>query len=410
MGKRLGIDQKGIAFLLITSALALSLLSGCATPPKNAATSADTIGPMVKEIRVNPSPSGTTVEIVNSRPIPYTAFRLIEPPRVILDIRGEAGGDLQRVTAVNDGNIQEIRFEAGETQAMTTRMVATLTGLLDYEVTSEDNIIRLVLTRKTEIPPPAAMKEARVSVPVQEKDAEKKPFAPSEPRVIFQPRPSDLNQIIGLDFMMLERGKSRVIVTTDKKAPYKLDREGAKTLILHFSDTTIPPLLLKEIDTSQFSGALEKIVPDFSATQKEVSLAFRLREMVPFHVKQTEKGLTMDFGMTDVKPPERKIIPLQLAQAQIPVPIPEKPSLAKPMETTGPGGAAGPGKKYKGEPMYLDFVNADVTHILRLINDVSKENIIWDPAIAGKKVSMILKGVPWDEALELILKNNDLAK
>ena len=67
-------------------------------------------------------------------------------------------------------------------------------------------------------------------------------------------------------------------------------------------------------------------------------------------------------------------------------------------------------KKYTGEPLYLDFINADVTHILRLINEVSKENIIWDPAIKGKKVSMILNDVPWDEALELILKNNELAK
>ena len=60
--------------------------------------------------------------------------------------------------------------------------------------------------------------------------------------------------------------------------------------------------------------------------------------------------------------------------------------------------------------MYLDFVNAEVTNILRLVNEVSEENIIWDPAIAGKKVSMVLKNVPWDQALDLILVNNDLAK
>jgi len=67
-------------------------------------------------------------------------------------------------------------------------------------------------------------------------------------------------------------------------------------------------------------------------------------------------------------------------------------------------------KKYTGQKMYLDFTNADVTDILRLINEVSGENIVWDPAISGKKVSMILKDVPWDEALDLILDNNDLAK
>jgi len=60
--------------------------------------------------------------------------------------------------------------------------------------------------------------------------------------------------------------------------------------------------------------------------------------------------------------------------------------------------------------MDLDFVDVDVTQILRLINEVSGENVVWDPAIAGKKVSMILKHVYWDEALDLVLENNDLAK
>jgi type IV pilus assembly protein PilQ len=168
--------------------------------------------------------------------------------------------------------------------------------------------------------------------------------------------------------------------------------------------------------------------------------------MVPFHVTQTESSINIEFGQTSIKPPEKRIVPLKLveARAEIAPPTPtekpltltekvvtptekhitlaEKPPLKNEKEitpaaapvTTVPKKAApkiaGLQKDYTGEPMYLDFVNADVTHILRLINDVNKENIIWDPVIKGRKVSMILKGVPWDEALELILKNNDLAK
>jgi type IV pilus assembly protein PilQ len=60
--------------------------------------------------------------------------------------------------------------------------------------------------------------------------------------------------------------------------------------------------------------------------------------------------------------------------------------------------------------MHLEFVNADITYILQLIYEVSKKNIIWDPEIKGKTVSMTLKDVPWDEALDLILDSNDLAK
>jgi len=60
--------------------------------------------------------------------------------------------------------------------------------------------------------------------------------------------------------------------------------------------------------------------------------------------------------------------------------------------------------------MHLEFVNADITYILQLIYEISGENIIWDPAIKGKTVSMTLKDVPWDEALDLVLDSNDLGK
>jgi type IV pilus assembly protein PilQ len=59
--------------------------------------------------------------------------------------------------------------------------------------------------------------------------------------------------------------------------------------------------------------------------------------------------------------------------------------------------------------MTMDFVNADVTNILRLIAEVSNLNIVWGPDVKGN-VSMRLKNVPWDQALELILANNNLDK
>jgi len=64
-------------------------------------------------------------------------------------------------------------------------------------------------------------------------------------------------------------------------------------------------------------------------------------------------------------------------------------------------------KKYTGAPMTMDFVNADVTNILRLIGEISNLNIVWGPEVKGL-VSMRLKNVPWDQALDLVLANNDL--
>ena len=242
-------------------------------------------------------------------------------------------------------------------------------------------------------------------------EADEAGIKPSEPRIIADPVLTDLNQVRGIDFTMLEQGKSRLTITTDKKVSYNLDRKGRNALELKLQDIVIPSLLLRDIDTKHFKTAIDSIKPIFSSEKKEVSLTLFLREMVPFHIKQTENGINMDFGQTSITPPEKKLIPLNLTEAETATLSAEQPAA---------GGAAGgamvfssmPGQKkqYKGEPMYLDFVNADVTHILRLINEVSEENIIWDPIIKGRTVSMILKDVPWDEALELVLKNNELAK
>lgn len=247
---------------------------------------------------------------------------------------------------------------------------------------------------------------APVEVAVAE---EHEDITPSEPRIFFEPSKTDINEVLGIDFTMAENGKSRLIVTTAKKTVYDLDRKDEKTLILKIHDSTIAnPLLMRHIDTTQFQSAIEGIKQEYSSQNKEVNLVLSLRDIVPFNIKPTDSGITMDFGQTSVKVAETKIVPLSLEETETRTLSVTAQTSAAPATTATAASIAK--KKYTGEKMYLDFVDADVTHILRLINDISGENIVWDPSIAGRKVSMILKNVPWDEALDLVLDNNDLAK
>ena len=343
---------------------------------------------------------------------------MIDPPRVIVDIRGEPGSNLRQTTEVDDGNVREIRLEKGNTQTLTTRLVVGLERAVDYEVVEQDNIITLTL-RPEELPlgSPQPL-ETKVAMESQEaEEVEKAGVAAAEPRVFFKPRPIGMNQVLGVDFAMLDGGRSLLVVTTDMKVSYHLERKGPKILVLTLEESTIPPLLMRRLDSRYFEGTVDRVKA--SVTDSQVILAILLREMVPFHVKQTDAGISVDFAPTVVRPPEKRLVPLKVTEAQaVEVVSPVQPSLPEvavvragltPTVAPRPGTGA-PQKAYTGEPMYLDFVNAEVTNILRLINEVSKENIIWDPAIAGRTVSMVLKDVPWDQALDLILVNNDLAK
>ncbi|HSB52085.1 MAG TPA: type IV pilus secretin PilQ, partial [Dissulfurispiraceae bacterium] len=62
-----------------------------------------------------------------------------------------------------------------------------------------------------------------------------------------------------------------------------------------------------------------------------------------------------------------------------------------------------------GELISLDFQDADVVAILRLLSEVSGYNIVIHPDVKGK-ISMRLINVPWEQALDLILKTFNLAK
>ncbi len=64
----------------------------------------------------------------------------------------------------------------------------------------------------------------------------------------------------------------------------------------------------------------------------------------------------------------------------------------------------------KEERLNLKFDDIDVTEALRTICHAAKINMIFDPAIYGRKVTMVLNDKPWEEALDLILKNNGLEK
>lgn len=64
--------------------------------------------------------------------------------------------------------------------------------------------------------------------------------------------------------------------------------------------------------------------------------------------------------------------------------------------------------RFKGQKISLDFDNADIRHVIRLLAEVNKKNYMLTDEVKGT-LSLKLVGVPWDQALELILKNNNLA-
>ena len=79
----------------------------------------------------------------------------------------------------------------------------------------------------------------------------------------------------------------------------------------------------------------------------------------------------------------------------------QKAQMAQPAAVGGP--------KYTGEPISVNLKDVDLKDFFRLIHEISGLNVVLDPNVKGN-LTIVLDDVPWDQALDIVLKNNGLAR
>jgi len=165
-----------------------------------------------------------------------------------------------------------------------------------------------------------------------------------------------------------------------------------------------------------------------------------LENPMPFDIVKTEAGLRVAFGTVpspDAPPVAQAATPepaMPVAEAAAPVDdaasravsaatidkLLAEPTLAA--EEPPAGLTAAPTStnfetqtivtdrsNYGGKKISLNLVDTDIKQIFRLFHEISGLNFVLDPAVEGK-VTIVLDQVPWDQALDIILKNNGLDK
>jgi type IV pilus assembly protein PilQ len=84
-------------------------------------------------------------------------------------------------------------------------------------------------------------------------------------------------------------------------------------------------------------------------------------------------------------------------------PVAASSGASAPIQTAAPAG------KYSGEPISVNLKDVDLRDFFRLIHEISGLNIVVDPSVKGS-LTIVLDDVPWDQALDIVLKNNGLDK
>ena len=134
--------------------------------------------------------------------------------------------------------------------------------------------------------------------------------------------------------------------------------------------------------------------------RKEVAVETK-KEEVKEEVKKEEVKKEEEKPLSELKKPEKVLPPVEEK------PIPQTQVTKKAEEEKKVGEEVTSEKVYTGRRLSLDFKDADIKNILRLIAEVSNFNIITGDDVTGK-ITMRLVDVPWDQALDVILQARSL--
>jgi type IV pilus assembly protein PilQ len=111
-----------------------------------------------------------------------------------------------------------------------------------------------------------------------------------------------------------------------------------------------------------------------------------------------------------VEKPEGNLLPTPSASMQAAASAPQHAvNMAAEQKTQMQQPPAVGGPKYTGEPISVNLKDVDLKDFFRLIHEISGLNVVLDPNVKGT-LTIVLDDVPWDQALDIVLKNNDLAR
>lgn len=192
---------------------------------------------------------------------------------------------------------------------------------------------------------------------------------------------------------------SLVVSQQPKVAPPSIQSDG--NLLIRLDDLFAPEHLRNSIG----EGRLLNVTSVSAQQQTEagrqwVNLRIRLKENVPYTIRQEGKIIVIDFNISGVEAKLKKASRL-VDRSQ------RSSSLAETeMDRFDRRDGA---KKYTGKNISLDFQDADIKSVLRLMSEYGDKSIIAGDDVKGN-VTLTMKNVPWDQALDAILKIHGLTK
>ena len=303
-------------------------------------------------------------EPVVSTPKGYT---IDQPARIAIDLPGVKNQLGQRNRELGLGNARSLTVVEANDR---TRLIINLTDLVPYATRVDGNDL-YIMVGAASAPGYTAATAPTVSAPAS--------AAPSQWRDASQPAVSapavtGAPAIRGLDFQRGDQGEGNVVIDLSVTS-IRLDvEEQGGRVRLTFPDTQLPDQLRVRLDVKDFATPVNFVNASTSGRNAVVNI-----EPTGFYehlVYQADNRLIVSF-----KPLTRTEVEQRRADAFA----------------------------YTGEKLSLNFQNIEVRSVLQLIADFTDLNLVASDTVQGS-ITLRLQNVPWDQALDLVLKTKGLDK
>jgi type IV pilus assembly protein PilQ len=274
-------------------------------------------------------------------------FAINNPPRIALDLASTSNGLGKNTVNVNQGVVRTVNVvQAGER----TRLVLNLTKPAQYDTRIDGNALFIT---------------------VQESDSQSTTNV--TPRFAEAVAGVSKHSIKDIDFRRGASGEARVITTlSDSSTGIDIRKQG-KTLAVDFMNADVARALQRRLDVTDFGTAVLFVTTE--ARGNNVKMIIEPKSDYEYSAYQADNQLIIEVR----------------AKAD---------DVAK---------SSGGKPKYVGEKLSLNFQNVEVRSVLQVIADFTGKNIITSDTVTGN-LTLRLKDVPWDQALDIILQSKGLDK
>lgn len=380
---------QGMAAMALACAMLVPVAIAAEPSGPDAAQPAGAPGARIREVTVSKSPYNTTIQAsVDGAIENYNSFKLNDPFRIVVDVWGVAQGTVASEIPVGTPQVKAVKISTVDRKL---RMVVETPGdrPMPFIVSAEKGVLVLSV---------GGGAEEKIASTERLQDGKVQAKGPA---------------VVGIDLEDLPDA-SNVVIATAGDPPYQVSKKaGGVTLV--FKGAVAEKGLLRRIDARKFGIPVKAIAP--SGGKKGVTVDVAFAPGSPYTVEKRDGSIVVAFpkgaaeGKADLvaRATPGSAPPVAKADEE-PEPVDAKAEPASLQGSQSWGfltGSSDAGRKYRGQRISMDFKDADLTNVFRIIAEVSNLNIITADDVKGK-VSLRLVNVPWDQALDIVLRSKSL--